>query len=201
MCYLVFPFDALNVLSLFCTFYLLIITWQEDFLLCFSLINVLLVYCMLKGISFFRLGKVSSMILLRLFLGLEPETSSPFILIIFMTFYCITDFLDVVCQNILDLVHSLTGKSILWLYLLSLRFSLPSPIGDACIYFFCSLPQVFHLQDFLSLRFLYCFYVHFQVLHSFIYFLYVFNYIFLHVFKEFICILLKVLYLTDFIFL
>jgi hypothetical protein len=62
-------------------------------------------------------------------------------------------------------------------------------------------PRFFHLQDFLSLCFLYCFNFHFQVLHGFMYFLHLFNCIFLYVFKGSICFLFKILYLFDCIFL
>ena len=52
-------------------------------------------------------------------------------------------------------------------------------------------PYVFHLQDSLSLCFLYCFYFHFQVLNSFIHFLHLFDCIFLYSFKGFIHFPLK----------
>jgi hypothetical protein len=55
-----------------------------------------------------------------------------------------------------------------------------------------------HLPDSLSLCFLYCFYLHFQVLNSFIYFLYLFDCIFLYFFKGFIHFLFKGLYKIEF---
>ena len=67
--------------------------------------------------------------------------------------------------------------------------------------FSCSLPWVFHHQDSLSLCFLYFFYFHFQVLTSSIYFLYLFNCIFLFFFKGFITFLFNGLCLFDCTFL
>jgi len=60
---------AFNILSLFCTFDVLIIIWQEEFVFWFNLFGVRYTSCMFISISFFRLGKFSSIILLNIFTG------------------------------------------------------------------------------------------------------------------------------------
>ena len=64
-----FPLTAFNILSLFSAFVVLITMCQEEFLFCPSLFGVIKASCMFMGISFFRFGKFSSNILLKIFAG------------------------------------------------------------------------------------------------------------------------------------
>ena len=63
-------FAAFNNLSLFGTFCVFIIMWQEGFLFWFNQFGILWVSCTFMAISFFRLGTFSSMIFWRCFLAL-----------------------------------------------------------------------------------------------------------------------------------
>jgi hypothetical protein len=84
ICYLTFPLTSFNILSWFSTFVVLIIMCLEGFLFWSSLFGVLEASCMFMGISFFRLGKFSSIILLKIFIGpLTWESSHSSIPIIF----------------------------------------------------------------------------------------------------------------------
>ena len=60
---------AFNILSLLCALSILIIIWWEDFLFWSHLFGVLWAFCTFIAISFFMLGKFSSMILLKTFSG------------------------------------------------------------------------------------------------------------------------------------
>ena len=63
------PPGAPNILPFFSAFVVLIIMCWEEFLFRSSLFGVLLASCMFMSISFFRLGKFSSIILLKIFTG------------------------------------------------------------------------------------------------------------------------------------
>ena len=69
ICYLTFSSHCFQYFSLFSAFGVLIIMWQEKFLLWSNLFEVLQAFCMFMVISFFRLGKFSSTILLKIFTG------------------------------------------------------------------------------------------------------------------------------------
>ena len=71
-----FSLTDFNILSLFCAFVVLIIMCQEEFLFWSSLFGVLLSSCMFMVIPFFRLGKFSSIILLKIFTDLLSWESS-----------------------------------------------------------------------------------------------------------------------------
>jgi hypothetical protein len=60
---------AFNILSSFCAFGFFIIMCQEGFLLWSGLFGVLQAFCIFMGITLFRLGKFSSIILLKIFTG------------------------------------------------------------------------------------------------------------------------------------
>jgi hypothetical protein len=64
-----FSLTAFNIESLFSDFVVLIIIFWEEFLFWSSIFGVLLASCIFMGISFFRLGKFSSIILLKIFTG------------------------------------------------------------------------------------------------------------------------------------
>jgi hypothetical protein len=65
--FLPFPITVFKILSVFSAFGVLMC--QEEFLFWFNLFRVLLASFMFLGISFFRLGKFSSIILLKIFTG------------------------------------------------------------------------------------------------------------------------------------
>jgi len=98
--YVTWPFSltAFNILSLFCTFGVLIIMWWEEFLFWSYLICLMFcrLLCMFMDISFFRLGKFSSMILL-MFTG--PFTWKSLFFYTYysqvQSFHCVLDFLSV----------------------------------------------------------------------------------------------------------
>jgi hypothetical protein len=64
-----FSLSALKILFLFSVFVVLIIMCREEFLFWSSLFGVLQASCMFMGISFYRFGKFSSIILLKIFAG------------------------------------------------------------------------------------------------------------------------------------
>jgi hypothetical protein len=65
--YIIWPF-SFNILSLFCAFSILIVMGQENFRFWSYLFDVLYAFCMLIGISFFRLVEFFfSLILLKIF--------------------------------------------------------------------------------------------------------------------------------------
>jgi hypothetical protein len=101
-----FTHTDFNILSFFCMFCVFIITWQGIFLFWFNLISVLKASIMFIGITLFRLGNFSSMILLKIFSGpLNWDmslSSSPIILRLGHSFHGVPDFLDVLCRDILD---------------------------------------------------------------------------------------------------
>jgi hypothetical protein len=74
--------------------------WQEDLLFWSHLFHVLCVSFMLIGISFFTLVKISSTLLLKIISVILNWKSSPYIPIIMLVFYNVSDFLDLLCQEL-----------------------------------------------------------------------------------------------------
>jgi hypothetical protein len=144
---------------------------------------------MFIGISFFRLRNLPVMILLKICSQLWSWDMSPSSIPIILKLGLFIQIFCMFCvRNFLDLTFSLTDVSISPIFFLFLRCSLPSQVFCWWCLIYCSCSFVLlilDLQDFLSLFFLYCFYFHFQVLHSCIYFLHLFSCIFLYVFKGF----------------
>ena len=82
-----FLLAAFNIHFLPCRFSILIIMWWEDFVFWSNLIGALQASCMFIGISFFKLGKFSSIILLKMFSGPWSWDSSSFQLFFLISFF------------------------------------------------------------------------------------------------------------------
>jgi len=168
--YVTWPFSssAFNILSLFCAFDVLTIMWWEEFLFWSNIVGVLQASCMFMGISFFRLGKFSSMILLVLWVG--SLHSLLYLSSLGLIFSLCPGFPVCFGPVAFSIFHYLWQLCWWFLWnLLLLRFSLLSlySVGDVCICGSLSLLLVFYIQGCLPLCFLYCFYFHFQFLHLF----------------------------------
>lgn len=116
------------------------------------------------------------MIFLKIFSGPSSWDSSSFILIILRFGICRRSQISWMFRvmNFLDLTFSLTNVSFFPSYLQCLILSLQSLVffGDACVCGSGSHTYIFHSQNYLSLCFHYCFYVHFQITSIFIHFVF-----------------------------
>lgn len=97
-----FSLKLLIIFFLFCIFSVLITVWQGDFLFYSNFFGVLCAYCAFMGMSFFKLGNFSHMILwkntfwafnLKIFSFLYFYYSKIWF------FHSVPDFLDVLCQE------------------------------------------------------------------------------------------------------
>jgi hypothetical protein len=121
-------------------------------------------------------------------------------IILRLDLFVVSTFSSMFCvRNFLALTFSLTHAPISSI-VLSMSEILSSISCILLVMLASVFPVLFPRFYFLSLCFLYCFYFYFWVLYSFVYFLHLFNCIFLYVFKGCICFLFKDLYLCCYIF-